>query len=112
MGPVWQWQGTLYSDDSQATPQDPSRYTITFADNGTAGIQADCNSAVGEYETSEDGSLSIVLGPATLAACAEDSLSSRFLVDLEGAAIYFFDDSGRLKIDIKFSTGTMTFSAA
>jgi heat shock protein HslJ len=110
-GVVWQWQGSLYNDDSEATPDDPSMYTVEFADDGTAAIQADCNSVRAEYEAG-DGELSIVLGPTTLVACEEGSLSDQFLRDLEGAAIYFFDDEGLLRIDIMFDTGTMTFAPA
>jgi heat shock protein HslJ len=110
-GVTWQWQGSLYNDDSEAAPDDPSRYTIEFADDGTAAIQADCNSIGAEYEAN-DGELSVVLGPSTLVACEEDSLSQRFMLDLEGAAGYFFDDEGLLRIDIKFDTGTMTLAPA
>jgi heat shock protein HslJ len=110
-GTVWEWQGSLYNDDSEATPDDPSKYTVEFADDGTAAIQADCNSVRAEYEESE-GTLSIVLGPTTLVACEEGSLSDQFTRDLGGAAIYFFDDEGLLRIDIKFDTGTMTFAPA
>ena len=38
-GVVWEWQGSQYNDDTEAVPEDPSRYTIEFADDGTATIR-------------------------------------------------------------------------
>ena len=105
---VWEWQGSVYNNDSEATPDDPSRYTTQFADDGTISIRADCNQVNGRYEES-GGSLTITLGPSTKVACPEGSLSDAFLRDLEGAAIYFFDE-GDLLVDIKYDTGTMRFS--
>ena len=110
-GVVWEWQGSQYNDDTEAVPEDPSRYTIEFADDGTASIQADCNQVRADYVANEDDStLSITPGASTKVACPEDSLDSEFMRDLEGAAIYFFDDAGDLLIDIKFDSGTMRFS--
>ena len=110
-GVVWEWQGSQYNDDTQAVPEDPSRYTIEFADDGTASIKADCNQVMAHYEAN-DSSLTITPGASTKAACPEDSLDTEFMRDLEGAAIYFFDDAGDLLIDIKFDSGTMRFSPA
>ena len=109
-GTVWQWQGSQYNDESEAVPDDPSLYTIEFADDGTAAIKANCNQVRAEYEENES-SLSIVLGPATLAACPPGSLDAEFLRDLEGAAGYLIDEDD-LIIDIKFDTGTMRFADA
>ena len=112
-GVVWEWQGSQYNDDTKAVPEDPSRYTIQFADDGIANITADCNQVRAEYEANEsDSTLAISPGASTKVACPEDSLDAEFMRDLEGAAIYFFDDAGDLLIDIKFDSGTMRFSPA
>jgi heat shock protein HslJ len=111
-GVAWQWQGSLYNDDTEAVPDDPARYTAEFADDGTVSILADCNQVSGTYEEGGDGALTITLGPSTTAACPEDSLADEFLRDLEGAAIAFFDEAGVLRIDIKFDSGTMQFEPA
>ena len=112
-GVVWEWQGSQYNDDTEAVPEDPSRYTIQFADDGIANITADCNQVRAEYEANEsDSTLAISPGASTKVACPEDSLDAEFMRDLEGAAIYFFDDAGDLLIDIKFDSGTMRFSPA
>jgi heat shock protein HslJ len=110
-GVVWQWQGSQYSDGSEAVPDDPALYTIEFADDGSASILANCNTVRADYEEN-DGSLSIVLGASTKVACPEGSLDQEYLRDLEGAAIAFSDGTGDLLIDIKFDSGTMRFSPA
>jgi heat shock protein HslJ len=110
-GVVWEWQGSQYSDGSEAVPEDPALYTIEFADDGSASILANCNTVQATYEEN-DGSISIVLGPSTKVACPEGSLDQEYLRDLEGAAIAFSDGTGDLLIDVKLDSGTMRFSPA
>jgi heat shock protein HslJ len=109
-GVTWQWQGSQYSNDTNATPEDPSLYTIAFADDGTYSGQADCNSIRGEY-TLEDSSITISPGATTLIECPPGSLGMEFTRDLEAAAIVFFQD-GDLLIDLFADSGTMRFSQA
>jgi heat shock protein HslJ len=110
-GVVWEWQGSQYNDGSEAVPDDPSLYTIEFAEDGSAFILANCNTVRATYEEN-DGSISIVLGPSTKVACPEGSLDQEYLRDLEGAAIAFSDGTGDLLIDVKLDSGTMRFSPA
>ncbi len=35
-GTTWHWQRTLMNDDTSFSPDDPSRYTLTFHSDGTA----------------------------------------------------------------------------
>ena len=109
-GPVWQWQGSQYNNDTEAVPPDPSQYTIQFNDDGTVAVQADCNRGTGTF-TADDSSISIEMMTTTLAACPEGSLEQEYLRDLGGAAIYFFQD-GDLFLDIQMDSGTMRFSAS
>jgi heat shock protein HslJ len=109
-GVTWQWQGSQYSNDTDATPEDPSKYTIAFAEDGTYQGMADCNGIGGEY-TLEDSSITISPGPTTLIACPDGSLGSEFTRDLEAAAIVFFQE-GDLLIDLFADAGTMRFSPA
>jgi len=107
-GATWQWV-SINTGVGQTDVNDPTRYTITFNADGTAAIKADCNNVVASYTT--DGSaLTIVPGPTTLAACPEDSLGDRFVTNLSGVAIYFFQD-GDLFMDMKFDSGTLRFTA-
>lgn len=105
-GIIWQWVSTT-SPTEETVAADPTRYTIFFSPDGTAGIQADCNVGNAEYTTGEDGSLSITLGVSTLAFC-EDSQDTAFRSGLEAASMYRLED-GALLIDLADSAGTMRF---
>jgi heat shock protein HslJ len=111
-GTTWQWEALTVPNGEIVTPDDPASYTILFNEaeggQGTAEIQADCNS-VGATYTVDANSIDIALGPSTLAECGEASLGGRYLSSLEAAAIYFFQD-GDLFMDLMFDSGTMRFS--
>lgn len=106
---LWLWQRTEMSDDSIVTAPDPSAYTVTFTADGRLTVQADCNRAVGTY-TRQGAQLTLRLGPTTLAACPQGSLSSRFLRDL-GDVVTFVFDGPQLALNLKVDGGNMIFAA-
>lgn len=108
-GVTWQWQQTATPVET-FTPADPASYVITFNDDGSYNLTADCNNGFGEFTV--DGQ-TISIGPAatTRMACPEGSLDSVFLQQLSNAAVFFFDE-GDLFIDQAMDSGTMQFSAA
>ena len=63
-------------------------YTITFNDDGTWDGQADCNQISGTYTIEAEAILTITLGPSTMAACGEDSLSDRYVEALVTTTTY------------------------
>jgi heat shock protein HslJ len=67
---------------------DQDRYVITFNEDGSTEIQADCNRIRGDYETTADGGLTITLGPSTLVACPEGSLGPQFADSLARRALH------------------------
>ncbi|MBE9060393.1 YbaY family lipoprotein [cf. Phormidesmis sp. LEGE 11477] len=108
IGTVWQLEQIRYNNDTQVVTDNPSNYTIEFMDDGQLAIGADCNQAMGSF-TEDSSSLSVELGPTTLAACGPESVASDYLQGLQNAVIYFFQD-GKLFIDLQADTGTMQFS--
>jgi heat shock protein HslJ len=106
------WQWVSFSDPvtgQQDTPQS-ERYLMVLNEDGTISVQADCNSVLGTY-TVEGSSISIELGPSTLAACPEDSLGDQFTQHLTAASIMFLQE-GDLYFDLFADSGTMRFSRA
>ncbi len=89
---------------------DQDRYVITFNEDGSAEIQADCNRIRGDYETTTDGGLTITLGPSTLVACPEDSLGPQFADSLAKAETYTADGDSLLITDSE--GGTLELTAA
>ena len=91
VGPTWRvtaystvvpaWQGVVPAADQL-------RYTITFANDGTAAIKADCNQVGATYTTTPGGTIKIVPGPSTLAMCPEDSLGQQFVAALSAVTSF------------------------
>lgn len=110
VGVVWQWTESLYGDSTSVTVDDPTRYTMELMADGNVALQADCNRVLGTYVL-DGSSLSITLGPSTMAACPPDSLADTFTRDLSGAASYVMDGAD-LVVAMMADAGTMRFVAA
>lgn len=108
---TWQWTAsTTTLPASQSVVPDPSLYTLTFKSDGTVAVKSDCNSASGAYTTS-GSSMTITLGPTTLAICASDLLDQAFRTSLALVGSYELKDS-TLTLTLKANAGTMTFKNA
>lgn len=108
VGTVWQLEQIQYNNDTLIEANPPSDYTLEFMGDGQISIRTDCNQALGSF-TEDGSSVSIDLGPTTLAACGPESVDSEYLQALNSAGIYFFQDE-KLFIDLQADTGTMQFS--
>ena len=107
-GIPWQWVSTIDPAQGTAAVSDPSRYLVLFNEDGTANIQADCNTVQATY-TTDGSSVTITPGASTMAACPPDSLESQFLSQLNSVAIYFIE-GGNLYLDLQADSGTMRFA--
>ena len=86
MGAIWQWVGGRESPIAATLEvADSEKYTLTFSEDGSLFVQADCNTSHGTYELSGD-QLTITLGATTLVACDRCSLIDQFLAHLGKAA--------------------------
>lgn len=108
VGEPWQW--IWFSDpvDGPQTIEEPDRYQVEFRAEGQVAVKADCNSASGTY-TTEDGGISIEIGPMTMAMCGPESLSDVFVQYLGAARIYRIEDQD-LFLDLFADSGTMRLS--
>jgi heat shock protein HslJ/uncharacterized protein YraI len=103
---TWQWGELVETDPaSQSVVPDPENYTITFREDGSAEIQADCNQVGGTYAL-ENGDFQIVLGPTTTAFCGDESLDQQYLT-LLGEVNAFSTTGGQLSLS--GDTFTMSF---
>ncbi|WP_440951746.1 META domain-containing protein [Methanococcoides sp. FTZ1] len=88
----WQWSGLIETlPASQSVVPDPENYTITFNQDGTYSIKADCNVGSGTY-TLDGNELTLAPGPITLAYCGPDSLDSQYLSLLSNVTSVSIDD--------------------
>ena len=81
-------QETVPPMEAAISAEDLGRYAITFNNDGSASIKADCNTVAATYETPSGSSLKIVPGASTMVACPEDSMGSQFVTLLSGATSY------------------------
>ncbi len=95
----WQLHSVLETEPAaqSVVPQPPS-YTIQFSADGTAAIRADCNN-VGASYTVSGSSLTVTLGPATLAFCGEDSGDNLYMTALGAVTAYAMSEYG-MALDI------------
>jgi len=94
LGVEWQLHSVLESEPAaQSLNPEPQNYTIQFTPEGTAAIRADCNQVLGNY-TVEGSSLSIEIGPTTLAFCGEESGDTRYLSALGAVTAYSVNEDG------------------
>ena len=108
VGVVWEWVRTVYNNDTTTAPAKPERYTVRLLDNGSIDVKADCNHKGGTYSL-EGNKLSIKITTSTMAACEEGSLEEQFVRSLSSGVSVIVKD-GRLFIDLKYDTGTMSLS--
>jgi heat shock protein HslJ len=105
----WHWvQTTETQPASQSVVPDPENYSITFADDGSVAIVADCNRVQGIYEAS--GSiLTITTGASTMAFCGGDSSDTFFLERLSQVDTVEVQED-RLLLGYGNGAGTLVFA--
>jgi heat shock protein HslJ len=106
---VWEWREFRGGDDSVVTPDDPSRYTVEFLEDGKLAVGADCNRATGVY-TVDGPSLELNAAAMTRAMCPPESLSDRFVRDLGDVRSHVFRD-GNLYLALMADAGILEFVA-
>lgn len=107
---TWRWAELIEQNPaSQSVVPDPQNYEITFKDDGTVDIKADCNQVSGKYTWGQD--LKIELGPSTMAACGDQSLSQQYL-DLLSQVVTGGLDGGRLYLETAGGAQRMAFDQA
>ncbi len=107
-GIVWQWTN-LNDKAANTTYGVPNyqNYTITFNADGTLTGKADCNSFSGTY--SQQNGFTIKLGPTTLAACSEGSLSQQYLNLLSNVAAGGLESPNSLVLETAGGAQRMIF---
>jgi heat shock protein HslJ len=101
---------------------DQPNYTIEFQAEGTFDATADCNQVGGTYGVyrgdgrtdiplePEGGSISILPGPSTLAACPPGSLADLYVIGLSNASDFTIDGN-QLTVRLGDEAATLVFTA-
>ncbi|MBE2182015.1 MAG: META domain-containing protein [Anaerolineae bacterium] len=109
VGTTWQWE-SFASGAEAFDVTNPENYTVTFNEDGSVNIQADCNSVFGQYTSEAEGSVAIMMGPSTLMACPEGSHDQVFTIALSQITMYSFMEDGRLLLEVPMDSGSLVFS--
>ena len=112
VGTTWQWEA--FQDTAgihDVSVPNPKNYTLTFNEDGTASIKADCNQVIWSYELNESQLTFDTMGPSTLAMCPEGSLDQRFLERL-GNTVSFVIEDGKLYLNLFADAGNLVFQSS
>jgi heat shock protein HslJ len=105
----WQWTELQETQPaSVSVVPDSGKYLLTLSPDGNFAFTADCNSGSGTY-TSEGTSLTLTLGPVTLAECGADSLYSNY-ISLLGQVTAFGMQGDQLQLTVSDGTAFMGLS--
>lgn len=108
-GMVWTWDrfGDATGQTDIVVPYPPA-YRLELHPDGYFDIKADCNRGGGTY-TLDGSSLTLELGPMTLAECEPGSLYDEY-IDLLGPVVTYAREGDSLILNLAADGGTMKFS--
>ena len=87
-GTSWQLVKFQAPDERTFAPDDKSKYTITFGNNGRVTARVDCNRASSTWRATATGELQFGSWSRTSARCGPKSLHDQIV--MEGAAVHTF----------------------
>jgi heat shock protein HslJ len=98
-GPTWQLVKFKGSDDKTLTPDDKTKYTLSFGALGAVSVRIDCNRGRGQWRS--PGRNQIEFGPLALtrAMCPSSPLNDRILKDWQYVRSYIIKDSNLSLVD-------------
>jgi uncharacterized lipoprotein YbaY len=109
VGIVWNWQGFQdTAEKNDIVVPNPDNYRLELLPDGTFSAKADCNLVSGTY-TLEGASLTLQLGPTTMAECGPDSLYNEYLALLTQVVTYVREGEA-LYLNLMADAGNMKFS--
>jgi heat shock protein HslJ len=108
-GTRWQLVKFVGGDDRTLTPDDPTKYTIEFAADGSVVAQIDCNRGRGTWKATPYNQLE--LGPLALtrAQCPEGSLHDQIVKQWPNVRSFLIRD-GHLFLALKIDSGIYEFA--
>ncbi|MEE4173663.1 MAG: META domain-containing protein [Xanthomonadales bacterium] len=88
----WQLVSIQSMDDSSATPDEPSQYTLAFNADQSVSIRSDCNSVSGSWGSEGPSRLIFSDLASTLALCGPDSLDEVYRAQFDWVRSYVLRD--------------------
>ncbi len=108
VGIIWNWEQFLdTAEQNDIIVPYPAAYQLELLPDGTFAAKADCNLAGGTY-TLDGTSLTLQLGPTTMAECEPGSLYNEYL-RLLGDVVTYVREGDNLYLNLKMDAGDMKF---
>ena len=92
-GTAWQLVGIISPDGRKDVPEDRSRYTVEFMEDGSFLVVADCNRGTGSWSAASRGQLQLGVMAATQAMCLPGSLHDPYMAELSRVSAYELNNS-------------------
>jgi para-nitrobenzyl esterase len=108
IGISWKLVKIAYSDDTIYKPDDPTKYTLTFEDEGQVAVRIDCNRGYGTWKSSAPGQLEFGPMTTTQTMCPPGSLYGLMVRDLPNFKSYVLKD-GKLFLSLRADAGIYEF---
>ena len=103
-GTSWQLVQFQGGDGTIVTPDDPAKYTVAFAADGTMSVRFDCNRGRGAWKSPQKGRLEFGPMALTRAMCPPGSLHDQLLKHWPYVRSYVLRD-GRLYLSLMADGG-------
>jgi hypothetical protein len=110
-GTSWRLVKSMGGDDTILTPDDRSKYTISFEADGHVSARIDCNRGRGTWESSGPNQLRFGLLATTRAMCPPGSLFDRVVRDWPYVRSYIIKD-GHLYLSLMADAGIYEYEPA
>lgn len=117
-GTSWQLRGieSMAPDEQPSTTiDDPTRYTVTFGEDGRAAFRVDCNrgNSTWRSDAAMGDSGSLVFGPIALTRmlCPQPSLDAQVTAALDAVRSYLLAE-GQLHLSLEADSGIMHWQPA
>jgi para-nitrobenzyl esterase len=107
-GTAWQLVKFQGSDDTTLTPDDKTKYTIAFAEDGRLSVRIDCNRGRGTWKSSGPNQLRFGQLALTRAMCPPGSLHDQIVKHWELVRSYILKD-GHLFLSLMADGGIYEF---
>jgi para-nitrobenzyl esterase len=111
VGPTWQLVRFQGGDDKVLTPDDRSKYTLSFGADGRVSARIDCNRGTGGWKSPDKGRLEFGPMAITRAMCPPGSLHDQLVKQLPFVRSYVIRD-GKLFLSLMADGGIYEFEPA
>jgi para-nitrobenzyl esterase len=108
IGISWKLVKIAYSDNTIYKPDDPTKYTLTFQDEGQVAVRIDCNRGYATWESNAPGQLEFGPTTTTQTMCPPGSLYGLIIHDLPNFRSYVLKD-GKLYLALMADGGIYEF---